>query len=328
MRDPYETLGVQRDATPDALKKAYRRLAKQLHPDLHPGDKAAAERFKEVTAAYDILSDPAKRTRFDRGEMDASGAERASARSAAHAYRQARNAGFRGFGFDFGARGGEGGARAQRSGKRDKAAGGGPGFSPEDLFSELFGDEGVTQGSAKMRGQDFRIPAAIGFAEAATGGKARIVLPDKRSVEIAVPPGTESGQVLRLKGQGQPGLGGAPAGDAYIEITVQPHPFFRREGHDVRMEMPVSLQEAVLGGRIEVPTVDGQVAMSVPAGSNAGTVLRLKGKGIADASGKRGDQYVTLRIALPDKIDGELRAFVERWGPANPYDPRKKVGMS
>lgn len=288
MRDPYVVLGVPHDASDDAIKKAYRRLAKKLHPDIHPGNRATEQQFKEVTAAYDLLSDPAKRARFDRGEIDAAGSER----------------GFRP----------QGGARAQQ-----RTAGG---FSFDEIIAEILG-RGRRESEERVgdASQTLRLP----FVEAALGGKRRVTLADGRSIDIAIPAGIDSGQTLRLKGQGPRGPRSVAPGDLYLEIEVEPHPFYQRKERDIHVELPVTLTEAVLGATVTVPTIHGAVAVKVPRGSNSGSTLRLKGKGIA-AQGKAGDQYVKLRIVLPDPPDADLTAFLERWGPKHPYDVRGKLG--
>ncbi len=288
MRDPYVVLGVPRDASDDAIKKAYRRLAKKLHPDIHPGNRATEQQFKEVTAAYDLLSDPAKRARFDRGEIDAAGGER--------------------------------GFRPQGAGARTQHRGAG-GFSFDEIIAEILG-RGRRESEERVGdvSQTLRLP----FVEAALGGKRRVTLADGRSIDIAVPAGIDSGQTLRLKGQGPRGPRGVAPGDLYLEIEVEPHPFFQRKDRDIHVELPVTLTEAVLGATVTVPTIHGAVAVKVPRGSNSGSTLRLKGKGIA-APGKAGDQYVKLRIVLPDQPDADLAAFLERWGPKHPYDVRGKL---
>ena len=289
MRDPYIVLGVPREATDDAIKKAYRRLAKKLHPDLHPGNRANEQQFKEVTAAYDLLSDPAKRARFDRGEIDASGGER----------------GFRPHGP---------GARAYQ-----RAAGG---FSFDEIISEI-----LSRGrrESEERVGDISQTLRLAFLDAALGGKRRVALADGRSIDVAIPTGIESGQTLRLKGQGPRAPRGIAPGDLYLEIEVEPHPFFQRKERDIHVELPVTLTEAVLGATVTVPTIHGAVAVKVPRGSNSGASLRLKGKGIAGGS-KIGDQYVKLRVVLPDPPDSELTAFLERWGAKHPYEVRRKLG--
>lgn len=306
MKDPYQTLGVARSAGADEIKKAYRKLAKKLHPDLNPGNKKVEQEFKEVTAAYDLLSDADKRAKFDRGEIDASGAERPG----------------RGF------------YRSYAEGGQGAKYRGGESVFDDDIFSDLFGGGfgartgAGGRGGARMniRGADVSYSATADFIEAALGAKKRLTLTDGKTLDVTIPPGTEDGQTLRLKGQGLPGMGAGAAGDAFIEVRVEPHPLFTRQGNDIHLELPVSLPEAVLGGSINVPTIDGTVSLKVPAGSNTGSVLRLRGKGVPRGKGERGDQYVKLKVALPDKPDGELTEFVERWAKKNAYDARARFG--
>jgi DnaJ-class molecular chaperone len=296
MRDPYDVLGVARNARQDEIKQAYRRLAKKLHPDLNPGNKKVEQQFKEVSAAYDLLSDPAKRARFDHGEIDASGAERPAwdaFRSGAQSRRESR---FRDFAFD-----GD--------------------LSEDDLFGSFFRMRpGRTM---RMRGADVTYLADVDFVEAALGGRKRLTLSDGKTLDVTIPAGSQNGQTLRLKGQGMPGTDGAPPGDAYIELRIAPHPVFTRKDNDVHVEVPVTLPEAVLGATITVPTVEGPVSLKVPKGSNTGTVLRLRGKGLADRTTRnRGHQYVTLKVVLPERIDDELSEFLARWSERHPYDVR------
>lgn len=301
MRDPYEVLGVAKTATADEIKQAYRKLAKRLHPDLNPGKARIEQQFKEVSAAYHLLSDAERRRRYDAGEIDASGAERPQQRRYYRSYAETDRAGkYRGFSFD------------------DLAAAD-PG---DDLFANLFGHRRYGP-KVKMRGADVTYTAEIDFLEAALGARKRLTLTDGKTIDFVVPAGTTDGQTLRLKGQGLGGFGDAPAGDAFVEIKVKPHPQFRREGDDIHVEVPVTLQEAVLGATIEVPTIDGRVSMTVPKGSNTGTRLRLKGKGVMNPrSHRRGDQYVTLKIVLPSEKDEKLTEMVERWAKDNPYRVR------
>ncbi len=296
MHDPYEVLGVSRSASEADIKKTYRRLVKETHPDLNPGDKKVEQRFKELSAAYDLLSDKKKRARYDRGEIDADGRERPE-----FAFHKAYG-------------------DAGRSGRTTSYSGGG--FSAHDIFDELFGRTPM-----KTKGANISYTLNVDFLEAARGGKRRVVLSSGRSLEVNIPPGTEHGQTLRLKGQGLPGMGGGQSGDALIEIRVGSHPYFSRKGRDVTVDVPVSLHEAVMGANIQVPTVDGKVAVKVPRGANSGTRLRLKGKGIAGPSGTRGDQYVKLTVMLPDTPDAELTNFLGRWKPGKSYNPRKKAGL-
>lgn len=298
MPTPYEILGVTPAASADDIKKAYRKLAKKLHPDLNPGNKKVEQQFKEVSVAYDLLSDPTKRARYDRGEIDASGAERPD-RPFYRRYAEGRE-----------------GAKYRDSGIDEDSF-------VDDLFANLFRQRRPER-PMQMRGADVTFIANVDFIEAAVGARKRLLLTDGKTLEVTIPPGTEDGQTLRLKGQGLPGAGGAPAGDAYVEIKVAPHPQFSRQGSDVHAELPITVPEAVLGATVTAPTIDGPVSLKVPPDSNTGTVLRLKGKGIIDrASGQRGDQYVRLKILLPEKSDPDLRDFMQRWSQQHPYDVRR-----
>ena len=294
MPTPYEILGVPRDATDDALRKAFRKLAKKHHPDVNAGEAASAERFKAINAAYDVLSDPEKRARYDRGELDDLGSERAPP-------------------------GWNGRARAGPA-----AGAGDTGISPEDLesiFGTAFGQGFPGRGTG--RGADAQYSVTVSFEEAATGATSRLVTADGRTIELKIPAGSESGQVLRLRGQGRAGRGGATRGDALIEITVAPHRFFQRVGDDVVLRLPVSLKEAVLGAVVEVPTVRGRVRVTIPPGSGTGTRLRLRGRGIAE----RGDQFVELVPVVPAGEDPELAAFLRAWSPVQADDPRVEMAQ-
>ena len=294
--DPYQTLGVKKDASQDEIQKAYRRLAKKLHPDLNPGNKQAEEQFKEVSQAYDLLGDADKRARFDRGEIDASGAERPRQRY----YRD----------FAEGAS-----SYSTDSGFAD--------FGADDFLSEIFGRQ--ARGNVRMRGQDVHYRLSLGFLDAINGGKQQLTLPDGSVLDVTIPPGTRDGQVLRLRGKGRPGIGGGPAGDALIEIEVRPHHIFTRKGDDIHVELPISLREAVLGGKVSVPTPSGAVTMTVPKWSNTGTVLRLKGQGVPKRGGGRGDEYVALKVMLPERPDPELEKFVSQWAPVDARGPRQAM---
>lgn len=299
--DLYAVLGVSRQASQDEIKRAYRKLAKELHPDLNPDKPDVAERFKGITAAYDLLSDEAKRGRYDRGEIDASGQERPQQ----HFYR------------DF-AEDPRGGQFYSREGFSDEG-------ELHDFLAGLFGSRG---GGARMkaRGADVSYSLPIDFLEAAKGAKKRVAVEGRHTIDLTIPAGVRDRQTLRLKGQGMPGFEGGPAGDAYVEVHIQPHPYFERKDGNVHLELPVSLAEAVLGGKVAVPTIDGPVTMTLPKGSNTGATLRLRGKGIVDpAGGTRGDQYVRLKVVLPKTPDAELEAFVRRWSDAHPYDPRAEM---
>ena len=293
-QSPYEVLGVKPTATADEIRKAYRKLAKQLHPDLNPGKPEAEARFKSVSAAYDLLSDPEKRGRYDRGEIDESGAERPRYSYRPHAE-------------------GAEGWRYQPEGEMDLS-------DLEDLFA-AFGSRGGTRRrragggfgqNVRMRGPDRHFTLTIDFVAAANGEKQRLSLAQDEWLDVTIPPGIEDGQVLRLRGKGSPGIGGGEAGDALIEVHVAPHPLFKRDGDDIRIELPVSLAEAVSGARIAVPTVTGPVTMTVPKGSDTGAVLRLRGKGIQRPRNP-GDQYVTLKVVIGHPKDPQLAEFMEKW---------------
>lgn len=310
MRNPYEVLGVKPNASEDELRKAFRKLAKQYHPDLNQGNKAAESKFKDINAAYDLLSDPEKRTRFDRGEIDAEGRE-----TFARTY---ANAGGGGYGPRARTYGWPGGGHTEfRFG-----SGGGEHEDISDLFAHVFGDRGAGFGAsteAPGRGRDRKHQVTIDFLDAVNGARRRMTLPDGRSVDVAVPAGIEEGQTLRLKGLGEPVRGAQPAGDLLLEIHITPHALFRRSGNDIHMDLPISLPEAIVGARVTVPTPTGKVAVKVPPGSNTGSVLRLKGKGVTG-----GDQYVTLKIVLPEHVDEELAEFIKDWSRRHNYDPRAK----
>jgi DnaJ-class molecular chaperone len=297
MDDPYDTLGVRRGDSEETIRKAYRKLAKRHHPDLNPGKPEAAERFKVINAANAILSDPEKRARYDRGEIDAAGNEKPPERPR---YR------------DFG--GGDFGA-APPGGPH----GGAHGLSPEDLES-LFGGAfagGFGRGPSRARGADVQYGLTVDFLDAANGAIRRLTLPDGRTLDVTIPAGLRDGHVLRLKGQGLPGRGDAPAGDALVEISVAPHPFFRREGNDVLLDLPVTLQEAVLGASVEVPTVKGRVKLTIPPNSANGAKLRLARRGIAG-----GNQVVELKLVLPAGPEPALAEFLKTWTPDKPVNPR------
>ena len=303
--DLYSVLGVAKTAKAADITKAYRKLAKKLHPDLNPGDKSAEERFKTITAAYDILGDEEKRGRYDRGEIDASGQETPQQRY----YREYA--------------GGQEGARYRSTaGYEDIGA-----FS--DLFGDLFGERGgMGRGAGgrrfSMRGQDAQYRLDVDFLDAVNGTKTRITLPDGGTLDVTIPPGVTDGQVLRLRGKGGHGLGEGEPGDALIEIGVKPHPVFKREGDDIVVEVPITFDEAVLGGKAEVPTIGGRVSVTVPPGANTGQTLRLKGRGIK-SRGVAGDQLVKLTVVLPERIDEDLKSFAERWRQDHSYDPRRKL---
>lgn len=297
--DPYSTLGVSRTASADDIRKAYRTLAKELHPDVRPNDKSAEDRFKRATAAFNLLSDPALKARFDRGEIDADGNERVSA--------------FR--------------THSARSGPYPAGGGAQPGggdtvFDFGDIFSDLFGaNAGSRGGFGRMRGRDLRFSLEVEFVDAIVGARRRVQLAEGRTLDVTVPAGVETGQVLRLKSQGGPGVQGGPPGDALVELSVKAHPHFRRDGDNVLIDLPISLTEAVEGARVQAPTPTGPVALTVPPGANSGMLLRLKGKGVAG----RGDQLVKLIVMLPEPADEDLKKFIKKW-PARERKPPRPGG--
>jgi DnaJ-class molecular chaperone len=328
MRDPYDVLGVARSASAADVKSAFRRLAKKLHPDANKHDPKAASRFAELNAAYEIVGDKDKRKAFDGGEIDAEG--------------KPRFQGFEGFGRQPGAGGGfgqEGGFEtftwgpggAHAAGGRAGARGFG-GF--EDILKDVFGARGAAgraRGSVHFEPEDFGgapgrdISAALSvtLAEAATGVKKRVQLPTGKEVEVKIPPGLDEGQQIRLKGQGLPGAGGR-AGDLLITVSVTPHPLFQRDGADLRLDLPVTLYEAVLGAKVRVPTLDGTVELAMPAGTNSGRTFRLKGKGFPGKELK-GDLLASVRIVLPEGHDHDLEELMRKWREAKRYDPRKDM---
>lgn len=304
--DPYDILGVEKTATQDEIKKAYRKLAKALHPDLHPDDAGKKAEFQAMSAAYDLLRDPEKRRRFDAGEIDTSGQERPE-RPYYHQY------------------------AGQDAGRRyDPGMGKHEFEDASEFFSDIFGRRSRSGGGDfrqgfQARGPDLRYQFEIDFLDAVRGAKRSVTMPDGKAIEISIPAGVKDGQTLRLRGKGGAGLGQGPPGDALVTISVRPDPVFTREGDDIEMELPITLDEAVLGAKVDVPTISGPVSMSVPKGASTGRRLRLKGKGIVRASGTAGDHYVRLRIVLPDKMDDELEELARRWRAHSDFDPRKDL---
>jgi DnaJ-class molecular chaperone len=297
--DPYTVLGLPRNATEDDIRRAYRKLAKELHPDLNPANRASAEeRFKKVSAAYGVIGDPEKRRQYDRGEIDASGEPR------------------RGF-------------RRPPGGSPFEGHPGGPrtpdDFSFGDIFTDLFGSmrgRGEPGSPFGMRGRDARYSLEIDFLEAAQGTKKRVSLPDSGALDITVPQGVVDGQVLRLKGRGAPGRRGAEPGDALVEIKVRPHAYFKRVDDDIAIDVPITIDEAALGAKIEVPTIAGRVQLTLPKATSSSRIFRLKGRGVHNVTtGHTGDQLVTVRIVLPDTVDDELSYFLSEWRQKHKYDP-------
>jgi DnaJ-class molecular chaperone len=277
-RDPYQELGVSRTATADEIRKAFRKLAKQHHPDANPGDKKAEDKFKLVSAAFDIVGDAEKRKKFDLGQIDADGRETS-----------------RGFG-------------------------GQPGPGP--FNAGPFGGGQPGGGGFSAKGSDIKARLDIDLEDAIKGGKKRVAFSDGRTIDVTIPTGAQEGQTLRLKGQGSPGRGGQ--GDALIELSIKPHPIYRREGEALVMDLPISIPDAVLGGKIEAPTPDGNVMLNVPKGSNSGQTLRLKGRGMPDAKGKRGDLLAKLVVTLPETVEEDLEKFAQAWRDQKPYTPKRK----
>ncbi len=303
--DPYAALGLTKAATDEEIRKAYRKIARTSHPDLNPDDKAAEARFKAASAAYDLLKDPKTRARFDKGEIDATGAERPErqfyrdyAGAADNPYRGSR--GFEDFG------------------------------DASDIFAEFLRQRGQGGGGDwsshgfSARGSDLRYALEVPFMDAVKGGTTRITLPTGGTLDVKIPEGTADGQTIRLRGKGSPGSGDGPPGDALVTLTVREHPVFRRDGDDIAVTLPITFDEAVLGSKVEAPTIDGPVSLTVPMGASSGQVLRLRGRGVKRRGGKtRGDQRVELKIVAPQKIDDDLASFMENWRKTHAYDPRK-----
>ncbi len=323
MRDPYEVLGVQRDASAAAIKSAYRKLAKKHHPDANKNDPKAAARFAEVNSANEILGDEAKRKQFDRGEIDAEG--------------KPKFQGFPGGGARGGRAGGPGGGFEQynfRSGAGGFSGGGGAGF--EDILNSMFGGAAGMRGGARGgAGFDFdsggfapdldqSVAMTVTLEEAAKGTEKRVRLPTGKELNVKIPAGVGSGQQIRLKGQGESAPGHRP-GDLLITVNYAPHPHFKVDGSDLRLELPITLYEAVLGAKVRVPTLTGAIELSIPKNTSSGRTFRLKGKGLPK-NGAAGDLFVTTRIVLPDGHDAELEALMTKWRDGHPYHPRSDLG--
>ncbi len=325
MKDLYAILGVSKNASQDDIKKAYRKLAKEYHPDLNPGNSQAEQTFKEISQAYDILADPDKRKRYDRGEIDASGQEQAP----------------RGAGAGAGAGGFYRSYTAGGAGKKYRQFDFGEDFSAEDIFADLFGGgfragggpgggAGARSraGGPRIRGDDVNYSVPVSFMEAANGARKRVRLANGETVDVNIPQGSDDGDTLRLKGKGKPGFGGGDAGDAFIKLNVQPHAYFSRSDKDVYLDLPITLQEALDGGVVTVPTLRGSVSMRIPPKSSSGKTLRLRGRGVQpQGEDQPGDQYVKLRIVLPEDADEELARQIRAWSEKHPYNPREKAGM-
>lgn len=304
--DLYKVLGVKSSATNDEIRAAYRKLAKKYHPDLNPGNPEAEKRFKSINAANDILGDPKKREKFDRGEIDETGAEKPRYEN----FQQTASGGRSGGPFYY---------ETQRDGGRYSSAFEGFG---SDFFEELL----------KGRGASPRLPTdehyllEVDFKSAALGSEQEMVLPTGKSVKVHIPPGFESGKKLRLKGLATSAAPGQEPGDVYIEIRVRPSKIFSREGKNLLLELPVTLSEAILGGEVRVPTLEKAIMLKVPAGSNTGTKLKAKGKGIgAVKESERGDLLVTLKVVMPTVIDNELKEAIQKWSGTHSYNPREAL---
>jgi DnaJ-class molecular chaperone len=313
MRDPYQVLGLAKTASASEIKSAFRKLAKKYHPD-QSKEPRAKERFAEISSAYEIIGDDKKRGAFDRGEIDAEGKPRAPQFEGFGAGRRGAEAGdFRNFSFDFG--GGD-------------MPGGRGGIDP-DFLAEVFGGRGAggARSRGPQRGEDIAVSVTVPLATAASGGSTRVTLPSGKSLDVAIPSGVEDGKAIRLRGQGGAGTRNGPAGDAIVTIHYAPHPIFKVEGRDLRIDFPITLYEAVLGAKVRLPTLDGAVEMAIPAGTSSGRVLRLRGKGLP-ATGElaHGDLMATLRIVLPAEEDAALTKLMKEWRDKQPYDPR--AGMS
>jgi DnaJ-class molecular chaperone len=301
LKNPYEILGVSKSASADDIRSAYRKLAKKLHPDLNPGDKKAEERFKEISVANDLLSDNEKRAKFDAGVIDAVGNEKP----------QQQRQYYRDYA-------GAGAGRGKANPNYESASAFSDLDGMDDIMAQIYAQQAHARRNAK--GTDVRYHLNIPFLDAVTGATQRLNLPDGTTIDVKIPAGIETGRIIRLKGKGQPSQGAGGSGDALVEVTVLAHPHFTRVGDDLLLELSVSIKEAALGGPVKTPTAAGSVMLNIPAGSNAGTQLRLKGKGVAG----RGDQLVKLRVVLPQRSDQQLNDFLKTWTPAFEDDLRKE----
>jgi len=303
--DPYKALGVAKSATDAEIKKAYRKIARDSHPDLNPGDSAAEAKFKAASNAYDFLKDAEQRGRFDRGEIDASGAEKQPERKFYRDY-------------------------AEQPGHSYQSSHGYEDFGDmSDMFADILRQrqaQGAQGARFDARGADARFMLEVSFMEAVKGGKKRITLPSGDNLEVKIPEGTADGQTIRLRGKGGEGYGKGARGDAYVTISVAPHKVFTREGDDILVTLPITVDEAILGGKVATPTIAGSVNLSIPKGASSGQTLRLKGRGVKRAGKAAGDQKVELRIVMPPDIDADLSEFMQGWRKDHAYDPRE--GMS
>ena len=310
MRDPYTVLGVSKDTSAADLKKTYRKLAMKLHPDQNPGDDKVADKFKEVSAAYALLSDKNMKARFDRGEINADGSDKGFA-----GYRRQAGAGA---GNPFGGAAGAAGG-----------GGFGAGFDAEDLFSSLFGNKAKMQrpkAKTRRKGADKTYNISIDFLDAVLGTKKQVKLENGKTLNINTPVNVKEGQQISLKGQGIASIGGGASGDALIEVHIKNHAFFNLKGNDIHMDLPITLDEAVLGGKVTVPTISGKIALNIPKSSSSGKIMRLKGKGATDTkSKKKGDQLVKLMIMLPKNDDAELEKSIKKWSTKNNHDDLKNI---
>jgi len=303
MRDPYQVLGVKKDASERDIKQAYRKLAKELHPDVNPGDAAVESRFKEVSAAYKIVGDKKTRDRYDRGEIGPDGAERAP-----------------NYGYSPGGRSNHGFQ--------------GGGFGPEEMFGDfsdffdnLRGGSPRGRRNVKRKGADKSYKINVDFLDAAKGATRRINLPNGKVLDVNIPAGIEDGKQIRLRGQGDDGINGGPKGDAMVEVSIASHRHFNRDGLNILLDLPISLTEAVLGGKVKVPTINGNVTMTIPKNSNTGRTMRLKEKGIKQKN-KHGDQLVTLQVVMPADPNERLAELVAEWAEENDYNPRREAGLT